>query len=154
MHLAKPLRRLHTLKAPHRPNPLFNSSMVLLQMIVQVTVRAMAYRFPERGFDRAGIGVVSITGDPLWDTTRDGTRRAEEGFRRCLVSLLAKQDIDEMAIPINGPVQVDRAPFHFNESFIYVPTRPTASPPVLAQRLAHQRGELGFPLPHRFVGKN
>jgi hypothetical protein len=74
--------------------------MVLLQMIVQVTVRAMTHFFPERSFDRAGIGVVAITGDPLRDTTRNGTRRAEEGFRRCLVSLLTEQDIDEISIAI------------------------------------------------------
>ena len=46
MHAAKPFGRLDTLEAPHRPYALFDSSMVLFQMIVQVAVGAMAHRFP------------------------------------------------------------------------------------------------------------
>jgi hypothetical protein len=36
MHPTKALGRLHTLEAPHRSDPLFDSSMVLLQMIIQI----------------------------------------------------------------------------------------------------------------------
>jgi len=43
MRPAKAYGRLHTLEAPHRLDPLFDSSMILFQMIVQVTVGAMAY---------------------------------------------------------------------------------------------------------------
>src|SRR5215471_6226577 len=115
MDAAKAFCRLHTLEASHRPDPLFDASMVLLQMIVQVPVGAMTYLTPERGFDGTGISAVSITGDALRDTTRDGARRAEEGFRRGLVARLAQPDIDQIPIPINGPVEVDQAPFHFEE---------------------------------------
>jgi hypothetical protein len=64
--------------------------MILLQMIVQVTIGAMAHRFPELGFDGAGISVVAITGDSLRDTTRDGARRPEKGCRRGLVTRLVQ----------------------------------------------------------------
>ena len=53
MHSAKPLGRLDTVEAPHRPDPLFDASMVLLQMIIQVAVRAMVHSCPQLGFDRA-----------------------------------------------------------------------------------------------------
>jgi hypothetical protein len=34
MHAAKTFRRLDTFEAPHRPDPLFDSAMILFQMIV------------------------------------------------------------------------------------------------------------------------
>src|SRR5262245_25974043 len=106
MHSAKALGRLHTLEAPHRLDPLFDASMVLLQMVVQVEVGAMAHLFSERGFDGTGTGVVSVTGDPLRDPTGDGARGPEKSFRRCLVPLLAQQDIDQIPIAIYGTVEI------------------------------------------------
>jgi hypothetical protein len=50
---------------------------------------------------------VSITRDPRRDTTGDGARGAKESFRRGLVPLRTKQNIDEIAIPVNGAVEVD-----------------------------------------------
>jgi hypothetical protein len=74
--------------------------MVLLQMIIQVTVRPMTYSFPQSCLDRSPIGVVAIRSDLLRNTTGDNSRRAKEGFRRCLVPLLAQEDIDEIPITI------------------------------------------------------
>jgi hypothetical protein len=69
---------------------------------------------------------VSVTGDPRRDTTGDGACRAEEGLRRRLVSLLTEQDIHQVPIPVNGAVEVDQAPFHFEERLVYQlgPIRP------------------------------
>jgi hypothetical protein len=61
--------------------------------------------------------VMSITGDPLRDTPGDRARGPEESFRRHLVALLTEPNVDEIAITVNGAVEVDRAPFHFNERF-------------------------------------
>jgi hypothetical protein len=82
--------------------------MVLFQIIIQIPVRAMTYLFPEPGSDGVGIGGMSITGDSLRDTTGDHARRSEERFCRCLVALLAKPNIDEIAVTVNGAVEVDR----------------------------------------------
>ncbi len=51
----KPRCRHDTLEAPHRPRPLFDSSMVLLQMIIQIAVRAMGHGFPQFRFEGAGV---------------------------------------------------------------------------------------------------
>ena len=45
---------------------------------------------PEHRFDGSWIGIVSITGDPLRDTTGDSTCGAKKGFCRCLVPLLTE----------------------------------------------------------------
>jgi hypothetical protein len=68
--------------------------MVLLQMIVQITVRAMAHLFSQFRFDRSGIGVMAIGSHPLRHTTSDRPGGAEERFGRRLVPGLAQQDID------------------------------------------------------------
>ena len=60
MHPAKPFRRLDTLKSAYRMRALFTTSMVLLQVVVQIAVGLMAYGFPQHGFDRAGIGIMPI----------------------------------------------------------------------------------------------
>src|SRR5262245_47158575 len=104
MHPAKPLRRLDTLKAAHGTYTLINASMVLLQLISQVAVGAMAYPLPQFGFDGSWIGVMASGGHPLGDTVSDGARGAKEFFRRCLVPCLTQQDIDEVAIAIDSPV--------------------------------------------------
>jgi len=80
--------------------------MVLLEMIIQVTVRAMAYLCPQLSFDSLGIGVMPIGRHPLWHTTGDGPGRAEERFGRHLVTGLAQQHIDEVPVAINRPVQI------------------------------------------------
>jgi len=100
MHAAKACGRLHTLEAPHRPDPLFAASMVLLLVIIQIPVRAMAHGFPQDNSDGTRIGVGSITGNSLRDTTGDGAGGAKEGFCRCLVPLLTEQDIHEVPISI------------------------------------------------------
>jgi hypothetical protein len=61
---------------------LFNAAMVLLQLIIQIAVRAMAHLFPPFRFDGAGIGVMPIGSYPLWHTTGDGPYGAEERFGR------------------------------------------------------------------------
>jgi hypothetical protein len=75
-------------------------------VIIQVTVRAMAHFFSQLGFASPRIGVMPIAGDSLGNTSGDSPRGAEEGFRRRLVALLTQQNLDEIPIAINRPVQV------------------------------------------------
>jgi hypothetical protein len=88
-------------------DPLFDSSLVLLPQIIQVTIGAMTYGCSSRSFDRTGRGVVAIRGDAFRDTTSDGACGTKEGFCRCSVASLAQQDIDRIPIPIDRPVQVN-----------------------------------------------
>jgi hypothetical protein len=75
MDPAEACGRVNTLESAHRPRPLFDASMVLLQMIIQVAVGAMTHLFPQLRFDRAGIGVMPVGRNALRDTF--GTVRAD-----------------------------------------------------------------------------
>jgi hypothetical protein len=79
---------------------------------------------------------MSITRDPLRDTPSDRTRRPEERFRRGLVALLTEPHVDEIAITINGTVQVNQAAFDFEKCLIHVPAASDFPSSMLAQHLA------------------
>jgi hypothetical protein len=89
MHPAKPFRRREILKSAHRMRALFTTSMVLLQVVVQIAVGLMAYGFPQLGFDRAGIGIMPVGRYALRNTAGDYTGGPKERFRRGSVPLLA-----------------------------------------------------------------
>ena len=64
----------------HRPISLFDSSMILLQMVIQVAIRAMLYVIPEDKAYGAWIGVVSICDDTVRHDAGAGPRGTEEGL--------------------------------------------------------------------------
>jgi hypothetical protein len=53
----------------HRPIPLFDAAMILLQVVIQIAIRAMLYVIPEDMAYGAGVGVIAIGGDAVWDHT-------------------------------------------------------------------------------------
>ncbi len=74
--------------------------MLLLQVIIQVAVGTMTHGFPQLRFDGLGVGVVTITGDSLRDTTGDGARGPEEFFCCRAVTRLTQQDVYQIPIAI------------------------------------------------------
>jgi hypothetical protein len=56
-------------ESAHRPIPLFDASMILLQVVIQVAIRAMLYVIPENITNGAGVGIMAIGGDAVWDHT-------------------------------------------------------------------------------------
>src|SRR5215813_1116485 len=59
---AEPLRRRKALEATHRVSPLLDAAMILLQVIIQVAIRAMDDSLSQLGLDSAGIGSMPIGG--------------------------------------------------------------------------------------------
>jgi hypothetical protein len=98
-----------------RPCPLFEAAVTLLQMSVHVTGGAMMDFLPQLRLDGSRIGVMAIGRHPLGHTTGDRARGAKEGFRRCLVALLAAQDIDQIPVAIERAVQGGPTPFPLRE---------------------------------------
>src|SRR4051812_24491903 len=109
MHPAKAFGRLHTFASPHGARPLLDSSMVLFQVIVQVTVGAMTHGFPQLSFDGSRIGVMPVGRHALRDTTGDSPCGVEERFCRCLVPLLTQHYIDQVPRAIYCAVEIGPA---------------------------------------------
>lgn len=104
----------------------------------------MLHGFPQLRFDGTGIRDMPVGCNALRNTFGDCACGTEECFRRA-VALLTQQDIDEIALAINGTVQVGPAPFHFDIGLVNIPASTNSAPSMLAQSFTHQGGQLCFP---------
>lgn len=66
----------------HGTVPLFNTAMVLLQVIIQVGVRPVHHPLPENVPNRTRVGVMAIGGHPVGRHPGHRPRRAKKGFGR------------------------------------------------------------------------
>lgn len=90
----------------HGTVPLFNTAMVLLQVIIQVAVRPVHHPLPENVPNRARINIMPIGHNPVRRDPRHGPRRAEERLGRGEISGVAESYSDQVPIPVNGPIEV------------------------------------------------
>jgi hypothetical protein len=97
---------------------------------------------------------MSIAGDPIACHTGHGTGRTEERFRARQVSRLAQPHIDQMAVAVDGPIQVAPSAMHLDIRLIDVPALAHDTSAVLAKLIGHPGNKLRFPVPHRLVGKH
>jgi hypothetical protein len=77
-------------EAIHGPIALFDSLMVLLQMVTEIAVRPVRDTVPKDVPDGTGVGIMAIGGDPVWDHTGDRPGRVEEHLGCCEISRVAQ----------------------------------------------------------------
>jgi hypothetical protein len=93
------------LKPRQRAVTLVDPSMILLQMVMQGALGPVAELCPEHRAERPRIGVMPLSRDPGRRHPRDGPCRAAEGLGRLEVSGIAEPGIDQVPIPLNGPLE-------------------------------------------------
>jgi hypothetical protein len=99
---------------------------------------------------------MSVRGDPLRDLAGDRLRRAEEGFGRGYVPVLAEHGVDQIAMMVDHPIQVAPSAPDLEIGLVDMPGAAASSVPTTpaAPEFAGQnRGELGLPRPHGFVAE-
>ncbi len=112
------------LEAPepaHRVVPLLDAPMILFQPIVQIATAAVDDFPVEHLADGAGVGIVPICRHAVRSVADDGTGPAEETLSRLPVARRAEQRIDQVAIPIDGAVQVAPAAVDLDVRLIDIP---------------------------------
>ena len=77
----------------------------------------------------AGIGPVSISRDPVRHPIGDSPCGTKERLSGCLILALAQQHVHQVAIPINGPIEVDSPTLDLQIGLVTVPAAPRASTP-------------------------
>jgi hypothetical protein len=100
LHPATTRRRLDTFASPHGAWALFDASMSLVQMILQVAVRPMTPPFSQFRFEGSGIGIMSVGRHAFRDTAGEGSRGTEARSCCCPSTLLTQQDVNEVPITI------------------------------------------------------
>ena len=70
---------------------------------------------------------MTIGGDLVRGRTSGGLGRAEEGLGRRHVAVLAQYDVYEIAVAVDGPIQIAPATAHFQVGFVHMPSAAVGS---------------------------
>src|SRR5258708_9076540 len=69
------------------------------------------------------------------------------------ISLLAQHGINQIAIRVNGPIQITPLPMHFQVGFIHMPGFPALPMSLVSYMLYYERGKPCLPVSDRFIGE-
>jgi hypothetical protein len=111
-------------ESAHRPIPVFDSSMILLQVVIQVASRAMLYVIPAHMTYGAWIGVMAIRGEAVWYHAGARPGGTQEGLRRGQVAGVAEAHVHQIPVAINRPVKILLPPVNTHIRLIDIPTDP------------------------------
>ncbi|GHP00415.1 hypothetical protein KSF_104620 [Reticulibacter mediterranei] len=120
-------------KASHGVVALFDATMILFYEIIEV-VTTLVENFSAKGLTYCSwIGNMPIGGDSLWCMAHRLERLLEKSLRCIHIPFLAQHRVNEIAISINGPIQVTPLPLHFDVGFINMPNGSSTSTPPGSQ---------------------
>jgi hypothetical protein len=85
--------------------------MILLQMIIHVVVRSMCRLAPKDMPNCMRVRIMVISGNAVRDHVGHRPRRAEEGLGRYEVAGVPESCIDQMALPVDGAIEIAPAPW-------------------------------------------
>src|SRR3712207_6476005 len=88
---------------------------------------AMGNAPAQRGADRPRVGAVPVRGDAVGGHAGGGPRRTEEGLRRRHVAVLAEHGVGQVAVPVDGAVEIAPPAPHLQVCLVHVPV-PAAGP--------------------------
>ena len=94
---------------------------------------------------------MTIAGDPIGHHLRHGTGGREESFRGRKVLSLAQPYVHQMAVAVDGPIQVTPSAIILDVRLIDVPALANDTSAALAQLARNQRSEFRLPLPHSLM---
>jgi hypothetical protein len=92
------------------PVPLLDPTMILLDMVVQIAVRPVRHPVPKDIPNGAWVGIMPIGGDAVRRYPGHGPRGPEESLRRCEIPGLTEAYIHQVAVAVDGPVEVLPSP--------------------------------------------
>src|SRR5512135_2855695 len=104
--------------------------------------------------DRAGVGVMPIGRHPLRRVTNHIDSLLEEALRRFHVPLFAEHRINQVAIPIDGPIEVAPLSMDTDVCFIHVPGFPRLSASLSTQLICHERCKTSFPVSNGLMSEH
>src|SRR4051812_9078406 len=145
---AEPIGGTKFLEAPHTSDPTFQAAMILLKPVIFIGAGPMPNMPSQRGADRAWVGAVPVRGDPVGYHAGGRLGGAEERLGRCHVPVLAEHGVDQIAVAVDGTVDIAPAAPDFQVGFVHVPgaSSGAALPPTTLPEFCDQdRREFRFP---------
>jgi hypothetical protein len=117
----------------HGSVSIFDPSVVLLKLVVQVHVGPMQNLSAQFTLDGCGIAIMAISGDAVWHNSGHRSRRTEERFGGRKVPMPAQHYIDQRTIAIGGAIKVAPLAMDFDVCSVDMPARPDAMAPTPAE---------------------
>jgi hypothetical protein len=147
------LGRAESTETQHWIVSLFDAAVILLDPPIQIGAAAMLDFRTKDLADRTRIRIVAIARHLARNLSDSGDSTTKESLGSRHVARLTKHRVDQIALTINGTVQV--APFSLDlyVRLIDVPAPSNLASTFATQVLGKQRREALFPLPYRFVRK-
>ena len=95
--------------------------MILFHYIVEVVITVVE-NFTTKGLTNgAWIGAMTISRHPFWSMTNCLESLLEKSLRGIHIALLAQHGINQVAISINGTIEVAPLPMNFDGGLIHIP---------------------------------
>jgi len=110
--------RFEASETTHGIVALLDPSVILLQPIIEVLVRPMLDTVAHDLAYSPRIGTMPICRDRLWRMANHSNRLLEQSLSRLHISFLAQHGIDQIAIVVDGPIQITPLSMHFYVGFI------------------------------------
>src|SRR3954452_18077490 len=151
------LRRCEALEPTHTSRAPFHAPVVLLQSVILVGAGPVLAMAAERPADRSRVGAVPVGGDLVGCHARDRLGRAEEGLGRRHIPVLAQHGVHEMAVAVDGPIQVGPPATNLQVRLIHVPAAAAGTAlatAALAEFVGQCRRELRLPLAEGLVAEH
>ena len=127
--------------------------MVLLQAIVEIVIRPMQHVIAQGLTDRTGIGIMPIGRHPLWGVADDVDSLLEKALGCLHISLLAEHRINQIAISIDGSIEIAPFSFDVDVGLINIPGSPCLSTSFGTQLVCHEWSKARFPVPDCLMGE-
>ena len=125
--------------------------MVLLDPIIFVAATPMLDSLARHFRDCSWIRAMPVGGDLFGMTTGYDLGAAEEALGGGPVALWAQHRIHQVAIPVDGAIQIHPPPTHLEIYFIHMPAATDSALPSTPNLVSRQGSKPRFSVPYRFI---
>jgi hypothetical protein len=140
-------------ESSHRIVALFDSTMVLFNVIVQIWIAPMHDLFAQRFTNCSRIRVMPVGRHPFWCLLGDLQRIPQKAFGRIHIPVFTEHRIDEIPITINGSVEIIPGSANANVGFVAMPGPTSLSLPLGSEFVTEEWSETTFPVAHGFMSE-
>jgi hypothetical protein len=127
---------------------LFDPSVVLLDAIVEIVIAAMSHLISQDLTDGTWVGIMPIGCHPFWDRADDGESLLEKALGCLHISLLAQPRVSQVAIPIDGTIEITPFAMDTDVCFVHIPGRSGLATTLGTQLIRNEWSKTGFPVPN------
>jgi hypothetical protein len=142
-----------THQSEHRVIALFDTTMVLLDAAVEVSIVAMFDLCPQHFLDRTGIRIVPIGGHWRRCLSRDGQSTLKEALCGLPITGGTQQRVHQIPLAVDRAVQVTPLAFYLSIGFIDIPMTADLFLPAMPQWFCEQPCKTSFPFPNGLRSK-